>query len=68
VFENERPIRRTDDFNLPDETRRDLAARLVGDDGHAFMRLDIQTDADGILRAGLKFAIDGQFRVPLAFR
>jgi len=33
------------------DTRRDIAARLVGDQRHALARLDIQAHIDGIVRA-----------------
>ena len=58
-FENENRVLRADLFHFRLQRGGDVAGRFVGDDRDPLVRLEAQTNADGVARAGRKFRIDG---------
>ncbi len=59
-LENENRVIGTDLLDLLLKSGGDLARRLIGDDGDAFVRLKPQAIADGVASAGSQLGINGE--------
>ena len=68
VFENERLVGRADRLDLVHEAGGDVLAVAIGDHRHAFVRLNVEADANRVARAGGEFGVEsGRCHLPLKF-
>ena len=59
MFEHKQTVVRSHLFYFCLQCGRDVARGLIGDDGDALVRLQTQTNADGVARARNQFESDG---------